>query len=207
MEEGQPRQEAALRVDGRPASVRLTSDGLTIEFAAGRRRCPWPATPSSSSETSKRLEVVQNSVGHHAWVAYTHMQQDAELHGSQCWGALVGAHAMSTAFPPALCISPLGATYAAVLFSEMLAVQRGQPPPAAAALAPSRLPSCLLSCLSCLRGRAPRVEVLTFRRSPACRCEWAPRTLVLELGSEGAAEDWAAAIGAGIEAAAAGRPK
>jgi len=68
-------------------------------------------------------------------------------------------------------------------------------------------PSVLLSCLSCLRGRAPRVEVLTFRRSPACRCEWAPRTLVLELGSEGAAEDWAAAIGAGIEAAAAGRPK
>ncbi|KAI7840194.1 hypothetical protein COHA_005976 [Chlorella ohadii] len=53
MEEGQPRQEAALRVDGRPASVRLTSDGLTIEFAAGRRRCPWPsAAPSSSSETS-----------------------------------------------------------------------------------------------------------------------------------------------------------
>ncbi len=117
------------------------------------------------------------------------------------------SHAMSTGFPPALGFSPLGATRAAVLFSEMLAVQRGQPPPAAAALAPSRLPSCLLSCLSCLRGRAPRVEVLTFRRSPASRCEWAPRTLVLEPGSEGAAEDWVAAIGAGIEAAAAGRPK
>lgn len=93
----------------------------------------------------------------------------------------------------------------AVLFAEMLAVHRGQPPPAA--LAPSRLPSCLLSCLPCLRGRTPRVEVLTFRRSPAYRCEWTPRTLVLEPGSEVAAEDLAAAIGAGIEAAAADRPK
>lgn len=93
----------------------------------------------------------------------------------------------------------------AVPFAEMLAVQRGQPPPGT--LAPSRLPSCLLSCMPCLRGRTPRVEVLTFRRSPACRCEWTPRTLVLEPGNEGAAEDWAAAIGAGIEAAAGGRPK
>ena len=85
-------------------------------------------------------------------------------------------------------------------------MRRGQPPPPAG-VAPSRLPSRLLSCLPCLRGRTPRVEVLTLRRSPAQRCEWAPRTLVLEPGSEGAAEDWVAAIGAGIEAAAAGRPK
>ncbi len=62
--------------------------------------------------------------------------------------------------------------------------------------------------LCCLRRR-PRhwLEVLTFWRGPARRCEWRPRSLLLEAASEEAAHDWAAAIAACIEGVSAARPK
>ena len=53
MEEGQRQAEAGLRVDGRPASVRVTAEGLEIEWAARRRRGPWPSAAPSSGETGE----------------------------------------------------------------------------------------------------------------------------------------------------------
>ena len=88
-----------------------------------------------------------------------------------------------------------------VPYAEMVAVRRpkgqGRPPPAC------------LPCLPCLRSRPHRLELLTFRRQAARPCEWAPRTLLLDAPDEEAAADLAAAIGSGIEAAAAaaGRPR
>lgn len=69
------------------------------------------------------------------------------------------------------------------------------------------VPPLAASCLPCLGARQHRFEVLTFRRSSRRRCEWSPCKMVMEAGDEEAVQDWVSAIAAGIEAAAAGRPK
>lgn len=171
------RGQRQLVVDGRAALVRLTPTG--IEWTSAQHRAAGQAAATHFSE----------HLGAGAWCHLGLVPPACIILGT------VRCHPTAS-HQPTCCLPRCGrhAPPPAVPFSEMLSARKAVP---GAACCP----------LPCLRVRLHRLEIATFRRSPARRCEWAPRRVVVEAADEESVEDLAAAIGAGIQAASAGRPR